>query len=83
MRSILLALDDLFQVFFMCVMGFADLYNSICTTDVNSVHRTVQHDLASIIGMNQVQWILGMRYRNRINHKHIASINSSITVPLN
>lgn len=77
----LLALDDLFGVFFICVMG---LYIILLVLQMYSVHSTVQHDLATIMGMNQVQqWILGMRYRNMSNYKHKASINSSITVPLN
>lgn len=77
-------LDDLFGVFFICVMSFADLYIILLVLQMYSVHSTVQHDLATIIGMNQVQqWILGMRYRNMSNYKHKASINSSITVPLN
>lgn len=80
----LLALDDLFGVFFICVMSFADLYIILLVLQMYSVHSTVQHDLATIIGMNQVQqWILGMRYRNMSNYKHKASMNSSITVPLN
>lgn len=79
-----LDLDDLFGVFFICVMSFADLYIILLVLQMYSVHSTVQHDLATIMGMNQVQqWILGMRYRNMSNYKHKASINSSITVPLN
>lgn len=67
----LLALDDLFGVFFICVMSFADLYIILLVLQMYSVHSTVQHDLATIMGMNQVQqWILGMRYRNMSNYKH-------------
>lgn len=69
------------------VWGFlymCDEYIILLVLQMYSVHSTVQRDLATIIGMNQVQqWILGMRYRNMSNYKHKASINSSITVPLN
>lgn len=78
----LLALDDLFGVFFICVMSFADLYIILLVLQMYSVHSTVI--LPPLLGMNQVQqWILGMRYRNMSNYKHKASLNSSITVPLN
>lgn len=46
----LLALDDLFGVFFICVMSFADLYIILLVLQMYSVHSTVQHDLATIIG---------------------------------
>lgn len=48
----LLVLDDLFGVFFICVMSFVDLYIILFVLQMYSVYSIVQRDFVIIMGMN-------------------------------
>lgn len=48
----LLVLDDLFGVFFICVMSFVYLYIILFVLQMYSVYSIVQYDFVIIMGMN-------------------------------